>query len=263
MRRRARLRDGPSRPENPPMPLTAARIKLEVLSNPEALAERVAVWLLDLARAKSGVFALALSGGSTPRALYHKLAARPYRDLFPWRRTHLFWGDERFVPHGDPLSNYRMVDEALISNVSIPPGNVHAVPTQGLNPEDAARAYERELKSFYGAESLDVARPLFDATLLGLGPDGHTASLFPNTDVLEDRDHWVAAVVGAKAEARITLTYPALESTRNTALLVAGEEKRAIFARLLRGDENLPAGRLRPQGALRVFVDDAVIERSL
>jgi 6-phosphogluconolactonase len=242
------------------MPLTSARIKLEVLSDPDALAERVAAWLLELARAKSGAFAMALSGGSTPKALYHKLAARPYRDLFPWCRTHLFWGDERFVPHGNPLSNYRMVDEALISNVPIPAENVHAVPVEGLTPDEAARAYEGDLKAFYGAESLDLAQPLFDATLLGLGPDGHTASLFPNTDVLKDQEHWVAAVVGVKSEARITLTYPALESSRNTAFLIAGEEKRAIFARLLEGDETLPAGRLRPQGALRVFVDDAVIE---
>jgi 6-phosphogluconolactonase len=243
------------------MPLTSARIKLEVLSDPDALAERVAAWLLELARAKSGMFAIALSGGSTPKTLYHKLATRPYRDLFPWRRTHLFWGDERFVPHGSPLSNYRMVDEALISNVPIPPENVHAVPVGGLTPDEAACAYEGDLKAFYGAQTLDLARPLFDATLLGLGPDGHTASLFPNTDVLKDREHWVAAVVGAKSEARITLTYPALESSRDTAFLTAGQEKRAIFSRLLRGDQDLPAGRLRPKGALRVFVDDAVIER--
>jgi 6-phosphogluconolactonase len=236
-------------------------MKLEVLSDPDALAERVALWLVELARAKSGMFGMALSGGSTPKALYQKLAARPYRDLFPWSRTHLFWGDERFVPHGNPLSNYRMVDEALISNVPIPPENVHAVPVEGLTPDEAARAYEEDLKAFYGALSLDLARPLFDATLLGLGPDGHTASLFPNTDVLKDREHWVAAVVGAKSEARITLTYPALESSRNTAFLVAGEEKRAIFTRLLEGDQSLPAARLRPEGALCVFVDDAVIAR--
>jgi 6-phosphogluconolactonase len=243
------------------MPLTSAKIKLEVLSDPDALAERVAAWLMDLARAKAGVFAIALSGGSTPKTLYHKLATRPFRDRFPWSRTHLFWGDERFVPHGDPLSNYRMVDEALISAVPIPPQNVHPVPFEGLTPDEAARAYERELKAFYGADSFDAARPLFDVTLLGLGPDGHTASLFPGTDVLNERTRWAAAVIGAKSDPRITLTYPALESSRNTAFLIAGEEKRAIFARLLQGDQNPPAGRLRPEGGLRVFVDDAVIER--
>jgi len=245
-----------------PPPLKPAKMKLEVLSNPGVLADRIAAWLLDLALAKTGAFAIALSGGSTPKALYQRLAAPPYRDKFPWSRTHLFWGDERFVPHGDPLSNYRMVDEALISNVAIPATNIHAVATEDLTPDAAARAYECDLKSFYRADSFDAARPLFDVTLLGLGPDGHTASLFPGTDVLKERDEWVAAVIGAKSEARITLTYPALESSRNTAFLVEGEEKRAIFARLLAGDESLPAGRLRPDGTLRAFVDDAVIERA-
>jgi 6-phosphogluconolactonase len=244
------------------MTLTGASIKLEVSSNPGALADRVAAWLLDLALAKTGAFSIALSGGSTPKALYQRLAQPPYRDAFPWARTHLFWGDERFVPHGDPLSNYRMVDEALISDVPIPAANIHAVGTEGLTPEEAARAYERDLKSFYGDDSLDAARPLFEVTLLGLGPDGHTASLFPNTDVLKERDHWVAAVIGAKSEARITLTYPALESSRNTAFLVEGAEKRAIFARLLAGDQTLPSGRLRPEGTLHAFVDDDVIERA-
>jgi 6-phosphogluconolactonase len=245
------------------MTLIARKIELEVLADPADLAQRVADWILKLAIAKTGDFAIALSGGSTPKALYEKLAAPPYRDAFPWSRTHLFWGDERFVPHADVLSNYRMVKQALIAKTPIPAQNIHGIPTEGLTPDEAARAYEKTLKSFYGAERLDVARPLFDITLLGLGPDGHTASLFPKTSVLTERDHWVAAVIGAKAEARITLTYPALESSQNTAFLVAGEEKRDIFARFLRGDDTLPAGALRPTGRLRAFVDDAVIERGV
>jgi 6-phosphogluconolactonase len=121
----------------------------------------------------------------------------------------------------------------------------------------AASAYERELKSFYGAERLDPARPLFDVNLLGLGPDGHTASLFPGTAVLAERDRWVAAVVGVKSEARITLTYPALESSRHAAFLVVGEEKRAIFDQFCRGDDSLPASHLRPTGTLSIFADAA------
>ena len=234
--------------------------KLEILADPEALSHRVADWLLEMATAKDGIFAIDLSGGSTPRRLYECLAGRPYQNSFPWSRTHWFWGDERFVPHDDALSNYRMVREALLSRAPIPALNVHPIPTEGVSPEAAASAYERQLKSFYGAECLDPARPLFDVTLLGLGPDGHTASLFPGTAVLAEQNRWVAAVVGAKSEARITLTYPALESSRNAAFLVEGEEKRAILNRLCRGDDSLPAAHLRPAGMLRVFADEAAID---
>jgi 6-phosphogluconolactonase len=234
--------------------------KLEILADPEALALRVADWLLAAAAAKvktkNDVFAVALSGGSTPKRLYEHLTRPPFRDEFPWSRTHWFWGDERFVPHEDALSNYRMVTEALLSRAPIPTGNVHPVPF-GDSPEAAARAYERELQAFYGAESLDVARPLFDVTLLGLGPDGHTASLFPDTAVLAERERWAAAVVGVKAEPRVTLTYPALESSRHVAFLITGEEKRAIFGRFRRGDDSLPAARLRPTGMLCLFADVA------
>jgi 6-phosphogluconolactonase len=168
----------------------------------------------------------------------------------------LFWGDERFVPHNDTSSNYRMVRDAMLSRAPIPATNVHPVPTEGLTPEAAAANYERELKSFYGAERLDPESPLFDVTLLGLGPDGHTASLFPGTAVLDERERWVAEVVGPKPT-RITLTYPALESSRHVAFLVAGEEKRDIFERFQRGEDSLPAARLRPIGTLHLFADAA------
>jgi 6-phosphogluconolactonase len=241
---------------------TPADAKLEILADPQALSRRVADWMRELATAKDGVFAVALSGGSTPRLLYEHLAAPSCRDTFPWSRTHWFWGDERFVPHDDALSNYRMVQEALLSRAPIPAANIHPIPTEGVSPEAAASAYERELKSFYGAARLDPARPLFDVTLLGLGPDGHTASLFPGTAVLAERDRWVAAVIGAKSEARITLTYPALESSRYTAFLIVGEEKRVMFDRFRRGDDSLPAARLRPIGALWIFDDAAAAEPS-
>jgi 6-phosphogluconolactonase len=152
-----------------------------------------------------------------------------------------------------------MVREALLSRAPIPAINIHPIPTEGVSPKAAASAYERELKSFYGAERLDAARPLFDVTLLGLGPDGHTASLFPGTAVLAERDRWVAAVVGVQSETRITLTYPALESSRRAAFLVVGKEKRAIFGRLRRGDDNLPAARLHPTGTLYLFGDAVAV----
>ena len=233
------------------------KAKLEILSDPETMARRVAEWMIELANAKDGVFAVCLSGGSTPQGLYEHLAELPYRDRFPWPRAHWFWGDERFVPHNDALSNYRMVREALLSRVPIPAINIHPIPTEGVSPDAAASAYGRELKTFYGAERLDPARPLFDINLLGLGPDGHTASLFPGNAVLAERDKWVSAVIGAKPEARITLTYPALESSRNAAFLIAGDEKRPIFRRLRRGDDSLPAARLHPTGRLWMFADAA------
>jgi 6-phosphogluconolactonase len=234
-----------------------SQAKLEILADPKALWCRVAEWMLDLAAAKDGVFAVCLSGGSTPHGLYEHLAELPYRDRFPWQRAHWFWGDEGFVPHNDALSNYRMVREALLSRVPIPAINIHPIPTEGVSPDAAASTYVRELKTFYGAERLDPARPLFDVNLLGLGPDGHTASLFPGNAVLAERAKWVAAVVGAKPEARITLTYPALESSRRAAFLVTGKEKRTTFARLRYGDESLPAARLHPISGVTWFLDRA------
>lgn len=234
--------------------------KLEILANPEALSRRIADWTLELATAKDGAFSVALSGGSTPQRLYQLLGGPPYHDNFPWFRTHWFWGDERFVPHNDTLSNFRMVREALLSRAPIPASNIHPIPTEGVTSEAAASAYERELKAFYGAGCLDPARPLFDVTLLGLGPDGHTASLFPGTSVLTERDRWVAAVGGAKTEVRITLTYPALESSRHAAFLVAGEDKATILGRIRSGDDSVPAARLHPTGTLWIFADAAAGE---
>lgn len=234
-----------------------SEVGLEILSDPNDLARRAADWLLAAAIGKEGIFAVALSGGSTPQQLYEHLAGRPYRERFPWSRTHWFWGDERFVPHNNALSNYRMVREALLSRVPIPAGNIHPIPTYAGSPEEAASAYEYELKSFYGADHLDPARPLFDVTLLGLGEDGHTASLFPNTAVLTERGRWAAAVSGVKSQARITLTYPALESCQRAAFLVAGKDKRAIFDRLRHGDASIPAARFDPIGTLHLFSDAA------
>ena len=231
--------------------------KIEILADQEALSRRAADCLLAAAKAADGDFALALSGGSTPRRLYELLARAPYREAIAWRRTHVFWGDERFVPKSDGRSNYRMAAEALLSHVPIPASNVHPIPTEGMTPTDAALAYERTLKSYYGAEELNPARSLFDATLLGLGEDGHTASLFPHSKALAKRERWVVAVTDAGPEPRISLTDPAGESSRHVLFLVAGEEKRAILERVLRGDQDLPAARLRPTGSLLWLADAA------
>jgi 6-phosphogluconolactonase len=228
----------------------------EVLSDPERLAQRAARWLAGLAKASRDRFVVALSGGSTPKRMYQILSGLE----LPWARTHWFWGDERFVPPDDPRSNYRMAHEALFQHAPVSIANIHPVPTRGLGPEAAAAAYEAELKKFYGGDRLDATRPLFDVTLLGLGPDGHTASLFPGTAVLDERHKWVAAVIGAKDEARITFTYPLLESSGHIAFLVAGAEKQRMLGLLLGGDTDIPAGRLSKE-RVQVFADSAATGR--
>jgi 6-phosphogluconolactonase len=231
-------------------------IALEVLANPWALARRVAERLITLTAAEGRVFSVALSGGTTPRLLYEYLADPQCRDRLPWSRIHWFWGDERFVPHDDARSNYHMVQEAMLSRVPAPAANIHAIPTEGLTPEAAAAVYERDLRAFHETERGGSNSPLFDVVLLGLGTDGHTASLFPGSSALEERNHWVAAVTDAGNTARITLTYPALENVGHAAFLVTGAEKETILARLKHGDTALPAARFRPaSGTLQVFAD--------
>ena len=159
--------------------------RIEVLADPSALARRAAEWMTATASAAKGSFRVALSGGSTPKALYRLLASDEFRDRFPWQLVSWYWGDERFVPHDHPDSNYRMTREAMLAKAPVPPENIHPVPTDGT-PEDAARRYERTLQQAYGATTLDQQRPLFDVTLLGLGPDGHTASLLPGEQVLNE-----------------------------------------------------------------------------
>jgi 6-phosphogluconolactonase len=231
-----------------------SRTRIDVAQDPEDLAHRAARWLVDIAAGSQGRCAISLSGVSTPRRLYQLLAEPPYRDTMPWDRIHWFWGDERFVPPDHPDSNYRMVREALLSRAPVPMANIAPIATGG-DPAAAARDYERTLKGFYGAETLDPARPLFTIELLGLGPDGHTASLFPGTKVLDERQRWAVEVIGAKAEDRITLTYPVLESSRHTAFLVAGADKREALSRVQAGDRELPAARLAPHGEVVWFVD--------
>jgi|307.fasta_scaffold90300_1 6-phosphogluconolactonase len=241
--------------------MSQTRARIELAKDPEALAHRVARWITDLAASSGSRFAICLSGGSTPRRLYELLAGDPYREALPWERVHWFWGDERFVPWDHPESNYGMVWQAMLSRAPAPAQNIHGIPATGTHAE-AAAAYERVLKSYYGSDRLDSSRPLFDVNLLGLGPDGHTASLFPGTSLLDERARWAADIVGARPEPRITLTYPVLESSRHVAFLVAGADKRDVLARVLAGDRALPAARVKPVGELIWHVDEAARPKS-
>jgi 6-phosphogluconolactonase len=232
------------------------RGRVETLPDPAALARHVAEWMTSLALAARGPFRVSLSGGSTPKALFALLASDDFIGRFPWTQVAWYWGDERFVPHDHPESNYGMTRKAMLDKAPVPPGNVHPVPADG-SPEEAAARYERTLQAAYGAAVLDPARPLFDITLLGLGTDGHTASLLPGEPVLQERKRWVAAVSHGRPEVRITMTYPAIESSRWVAFLVAGKEKAAILKTIRAGGSDVPAARVRPVGELLWFVDRA------
>jgi 6-phosphogluconolactonase len=230
--------------------------RFEILPDPEALAHHVAEWMTSAALAAKGPFRVSLSGGSTPKSLYRLLASDEFVGRFPWQHVFWYWGDERFVPYDHPDSNYRMVREAMLARAPVPPENVFPVPVDG-SPEDAALRYERTLQQAYGGTILDPARPLFDVTLLGLGDDGHTASLLPGEPVLEERKRWVAAVSHGRPEARITMTYPAIDSSRRVAFLVTGREKAPILRAIRTGINETPAAQVRPVGELIWFVDHA------
>ena len=236
--------------------------KLDVSADKTALAAHLADWLVARVAATKGPFAFNLSGGSTPKTLYTLLATDAYRDKIDWTRVHIFFGDERFVPPDHPDSNYRMARETMLDHVPIPAANVHAVPTTHGTPEEAAASYAQTLKSFYGSEALDPARPLFAVTLLGMGEDGHTASLFPGTAALDERTAWVTSVIGAKPEPRITMTYPVLESSAALAFLVAGPGKDEMLGRLRAGDQALPAAHVQPVGEFYIFCDKAAVGES-
>jgi 6-phosphogluconolactonase len=230
--------------------------RIEVFADPATLARRVAEWMTAAALAARGPFRVSLSGGSTPKQLYELLASDELRGRFPWQLVSWYWGDERFVPYDHPESNYRMTREAMLAKAPVPPENIHPVPTDG-SPQGAARRYERTLQDAYGATTLDAARPLFDVTLLGLGADGHTASLLPGESVLNERDRWMAVVSHGRPEVRITMTYPVIESSRRVAFLVTGKEKAAILRAIRAGGSQVPAAQVRPIGELFWFVDRA------
>jgi 6-phosphogluconolactonase len=230
--------------------------RIEIFSDSAALARYVAEWVTSAALAARNTFRISLSGGSTPKKLYGLLASDEFRPRFPWHLVSWYWGDERFVPHDHPDSNYRMTREAMFDKAPVPPENIHPVPVDG-SAEDAAQRYEALLQKIYGATSFDPNRPLFDVTLLGLGADGHTASLLPGEPVLEERKHWVAAVSHGRPEVRITMTYPAIESSRRVAFLVTGQEKAPIVRAIRGGDSNVPAARVEPVGELFWFMDKA------
>lgn len=205
-------------------------------------------------------FHLALSGGNTPRSLYC-LLAQQYREQVHWDRVHLFWGDERYVPRDDPHSNYLMLQETLLKNVAVPEKNVHPMPTDFTAPEDAAVAYERMLQNYFSTRW-----PRFHLILLGLGTDGHTASLFPGSPALEERERWVVVSHGpTEPRLRLSLTLPVLNHAEQIYFLVAGREKAETLRRILSGGpdaRNYPAADVHPNSDSVIWwVDEAAASR--
>jgi 6-phosphogluconolactonase len=234
-----------------------------VVADPAALAKAAAERVIARISENPGRVAVSLAGGSGPKRLYQLLATDALRGRIPWQRVHWFIGDERFVPADDPLNNMG-VARAIFLDQCAPAANIHPIPTGTADPADPDRSaalYEQELKSFYGADALDPERPLFDLVLMGVGPDGHTASLFPGYPALDETSRWVVGVPRANVEPfvpRITLTLPTLASCREMLFEVAGAEKRAILTRVLAG-ENLPANRAQSTGETVWLVDQAAL----
>lgn len=210
-----------------------------------------------------GAFALALAGGSTPRVLYALLAdpGGPFATRMPWQRTQVFFGDERHVPPDHPDSNFRMASQSLLERVPVPAENVHRIRGEVPDADAAAAAYERELRAALGEP------PALDLVLLGLGEDGHTASLFPGSPALEERERWVVAPwVERLGKRRITLTLPALEAARQVLFLVTGAGKSAALRRALRepaSAEPVPASRVRPGNGRVLWLADRAAAASL
>jgi len=203
-------------------------------------------------------FTIALSGGSTPKLLFQLLAAAPYKNNIPWRKVIIAFGDERFVAHTDKESNYKMAMDTLLSHIPVPKKNILAVPFLKLNPVQSAKLYEAQIRKYVSAKNP------FDLILLGIGEDGHTASIFPKSELLTENKRWVKEVwVAEKNMHRISFTFPLINRAKNIAFLVSGSSKAAVVKKIFSGrGADLPAARVKGSGNLFWFLDEAANESS-
>ncbi|MGL3107448.1 6-phosphogluconolactonase [Bradyrhizobium sp. BR 1432] len=244
--------------------MAAEQPKLIVAADAEALAQTAVERVMARIAANPSRIAICLTGGSSPKKLHQLLGSDAWREKIPWERVHWFIGDERFVPESDSLNNMA-VARATFLDRSAPSGHIHPIPTTTENPDRAAEAYAHELQAFYGADRLNSARPLFDMILMGAGPDGHTASLFPGYPEIEETERWVIGVPKANVAPfvpRVSLTLPVLASCREMLFEIAGHDKQAILTRLLNG-ETLPALRARSNGETVWLVDQAALPEGI
>jgi 6-phosphogluconolactonase len=232
-----------------------------VVADAAALAEAAAAAILDAARcsvAESGRFSIALAGGATPASTYTRLAQAPFVEAMPWERTYVFFGDERMVPPHHPESNFRMADEKLLAKVPLPTGHVFRMQGEAEDGERAAAEYARSLAEICTDRLNGI--PRLDLVLLGVGVDGHTASLFPGSPAVRETFRPVAAVHAAAAAIpeRVTLTFPVINAARRVFFLVSGPEKAKVIKAVLGDGALLPAGMVGPaEGELRWILDEA------
>lgn len=239
--------------------------EIRVYPTPETLYQESAHQVMQIAREavnERGRFVAALSGGTTPKGLFQQLAEEPYRTLIPWAKTYFFWVDERHVPLNHETSNYRMAQEFLLSRVPVPKENVFPATNGSLPVDKAAWAYEIKMKKFFGGDKT----PKFDLCLMGMGDDGHTASLFPGVPQVNELDKWVVGYfVDEARKERVSLTFPVLNAARFLLVLLEGEKKALIVKDALEGPSEpprYPIQYLRPAGGKLVFsLDQAAASR--
>lgn len=234
--------------------------RVEVLPTPAHVAEAAADRFVEACASaidRDGVACVALSGGGTPKAVYPLLVAAPRRDALDWSAVEFFWGDERAVPPDHPESNFGVAWDMLLSKLpTVRQDRVHRMPAEAPELDAAALSYESELRLAFGARG--DRPPAFDLVWLGMGPDGHTASLFPGSTALDEEQRWVVGNWAPSQEAwRMTLTFPVLQAARETLFVVTGADKAEAFRRVRDGDEALPAARLRGEGVTWI-VDHAM-----
>ncbi len=230
-----------------------------VVDSPNHLAKKGAEIFMAAAKeciAEKRRFSVAVSGGSTPRAMHGLLAEDPFRSDALWEKTHVFWVDERCVPQDSAASNYGAAKKDFLEQVSIPPGQVHPMPSEAL-PEEGAAAYQTKLKAFFALNKGGL--PVFDLIFLGIGKDGHTASLFPGQPSLDEKEKLVVAIRGGEPDvSRLTMTYPVLNWAERTVFMVSGKEK-ALVTKAVLGKESLPlpAQRIKPANGKLIWLLDA------
>jgi 6-phosphogluconolactonase len=224
---------------------------IAIVADAEAVAHAAAERLIARVTRSADRIGICLTGGSSPQRLYQLLGTAPYRSRLPWERIHWFMGDDRFVALDDDRSNMGIAKRAFL-DASAPRENIHPIDVSAGSPNAAAQRYQEVLQRFYGASQRDAARPAFDLVLMGLGPDGHTASLFPGGAALKETTRWVVGVEEAKLAPfvpRVTLTIPMLASTREMLFLVTDGDKRDVLTRVLDGAD-IPAARVHADGDL-------------